>query len=177
MGHAEPGAGVAEDVAGGEVVGAVEDEVVVGDDVEGGAGVEPLGVLDDLGLGADRVHRLGRGGGLRAPDVGDAVHDLALEVGRLHDVVVDDPDRPDAGGREVEQRRRAQAARPDDEHAGRAQPSLADGAQVRQEHVARVARALPGGELGAGRHERGSGHGATLTTGLARVPGCGVTRP
>ena len=40
--HAEPGAGVADEVAGREVVGAVEHEVVVGDHVERGGLVEPL---------------------------------------------------------------------------------------------------------------------------------------
>ena len=33
------------------------------------------------------------------------------------------------------------------------------------------------GLIGAGRHERGSGHGATLTTGAPRFAGPGVTRP
>ena len=49
--HAEPGAGVADQVAGREVVGAVEHEVVVGDHRERGRLVEPLAVLHDLGVG------------------------------------------------------------------------------------------------------------------------------
>ena len=56
------------------------------------------------------------------------------------------------------------------------QPTLPVDADVRQEQVAGVPGALLGRELAAGRHQRGSCHGATLTTGAPRVPGRGITR-
>ena len=177
MRYAQPRARVADEVAGREVVGAVEHEVVVGDHVERGGLVEPLDVLNDPGVRADGVHRLGRRRGLGPADVGDAVHDLALQVGGVDDVVVDDPDGADPGGRQVEQCGRPQAAGSDDEHARGAQPALAVAAEIGQEQVAGVAGAFPRGELRARRHQRGSCHGATLTTGVWRVPGAGVTRP
>ena len=50
---------------------------------------------------------------LGAADVGGAVDDLALQVRVVDDVEVDDADRPDPGGREVQRERAAQAAGPD----------------------------------------------------------------
>ncbi len=164
MRHPEPGARVTDEVAGREVVGAVEDEVVVGDDRQRRVGREALAVLDHGRHRADRVDRVGGRGRLGPADVGVAVDHLALEVRRLDDVVVDDAERPHPGRGEVEQRGRPEAAGADDEDPGRAQPSLADAAEVGQEEVARVARALGRVELGTGRHERGSGHAATITT-------------
>ena len=104
------------------------------------------------------------------------MHHLALQVGGVDDVVVDHPDGAHPGGGEVEQGRRPEATGTDDEHPRRAQPALPVEAEVRQEQVAGVAGALLSRELGAGRHQRGSCHGATLTTGAWRVPGPGVTR-
>ena len=114
---------------------------------------------------------------LGAPDVRDAVHHLALQVGRVDDVVVDHPDRADPGGGEVEQGGRPEAPGTDDQHPGGPQPALPVAAHVGQQQVAGVAGALGRRELGAGRHQRGSGHVATITTGAWRVPGHGVTRP
>ena len=48
---------------------------------------------------------------LALPDPVGRVDDLALEVGQVDDVEVDDADGPDAGGREVEGGRAAEAAR------------------------------------------------------------------
>jgi hypothetical protein len=104
------------------------------------------------------------------------VDHLALEVGHLDDVVVDDPDCPDTGRAQVEECRGAEAAGADDEHPRGAQASLPVGADVGEEQVTGVPRALLGRELRAGRHQRGSCHGATITTGSCCLPGRGVTR-
>ena len=68
--------------------------------------------------------------------------DLALQVGDVDDVEVDDADGAHAGRREVEHRRRAEAAGADEEHAGVQQPGLAVRADLRDEQVARVALLL-----------------------------------
>ncbi len=95
MRDAEPGARVADEVARREVVGAVEDEVVVGEHVHRRHRVETLPVPHDDRVGRDGRHGVRGGVDLGATDVVDAVHHLPLEVGRLDDVVVDDPDGAD----------------------------------------------------------------------------------
>ena len=54
---------------------------------------------------------------LESADVRRVVNHLPLKVGERHDVVVDDAERADAGRREILQKRRAEPARADDEHA------------------------------------------------------------
>ena len=72
--------------------------------------------LIDLDVGVERVDRL-----LGRVDLGDAdalgvVDHLALQVGEVDDVVVDDPERADAGRREVQRGRRAEAAGAEQQH-------------------------------------------------------------
>ncbi len=57
------------------------------------------------------------------------MHDLALQIGQIDPVVVDDAERADPGGGEIEQQRRAEPAGADHQHARRQQlflPLLAD---------------------------------------------------
>ena len=68
--------------------------------------------------------------------------DLALQVGVVDDVCVDDPERADAGRGEVERRGRAEPAGADQERAGREQPLLARLADLRDQQVAGVAAPL-----------------------------------
>ena len=96
---------------------------------------------------------------LARPDVGGPVDDLALQVADVHDVVVDDPDRPDAGRREVLQHRRTEPAGADDAHARVPQPPLPVDADLREQQVPRPARELltgqrrPGRDQGRQRHD------------------------
>ena len=59
-----------------------------------------------------------------SPDVGREVQRLAVQVGDLDVVVVDDPEPPDARPGEVHRHRRAERARADHQHAGVAQRDL-----------------------------------------------------
>src|SRR4029079_18072517 len=107
--------GVVDEVARREVVGAVDDEVVAADDLEGVGRVEGDVVAHHGDVRVDPVHRgLGRRG-LGPTDVGVGVDDLPVQVGEVDDVGVDDADGADAGGREVEQRWRPEAAGAHDE--------------------------------------------------------------
>ena len=72
---------------------------------------EHLLVGDDLDLRVERVDRLPRRLDLALPHPVGRVDDLALEVARVDDVEVDDADRPDAGGGEVQQGRASRARR------------------------------------------------------------------
>ena len=69
---------------------------------------------------------------------------LALEVGLVHDVVVDDPEPADAGRGEVERRRRAEPAGADQQHARVEQLQLAGLADLGDQDVTAVALALVG---------------------------------
>ena len=83
-----------------------------------------------------------------------AVDDLALQVGLVDHVELDDADGADAGGGEVQQRRRAQPARADDQHLGVLQPLLPVHAQVGDDQVPAVARDLFARQLGRRLYQR-----------------------
>ena len=70
------------------------------------------------------------------------VDDLALQVGEVDLVVVDDAERADAGGGEVERGRRAEPAGAEQQHLRVEQLGLALEPDLRHEQVARVALAL-----------------------------------
>ena len=136
--------GVVEQVARGEVVDAVDDHVVALDDLHDVGGVQAHRVLDDLDVGVERVDRLLGGVDLGDADALGGVDHLALEVGEVDDVVVDDAERADAGGGEVERGRRAEAAGAEQQHLRVEQLLLALGADLGDQQVARVAVALLG---------------------------------
>ena len=71
---------------------------------------------------------------------------LALEVGEVDLVVVDDAQRAHPGGRQIQRRGRAQAAGSEQQHLGVEQLLLALGADLGNQQVARVALALLAGE-------------------------------
>src|SRR6266511_2463970 len=73
-------AGVVDQVAGGEVVGAVHDQVVVADDPAGVLGGEPGLVEGDLDVGVDLADLVAGALQLGAADVRGAVDDLPLRV-------------------------------------------------------------------------------------------------
>ena len=102
-------------------------------------------MADDGDQRVDRGHGLGGRLGLGPPHVGDAVDDLALEVGGVDHVVVDDADGAHPGRGEVEQRRRPETAGADHEHpralASRRCPSQPD---LGQQDVPGVAGLLLG---------------------------------
>ena len=87
-----------------------------------------------------------RGLDLALPDPVGRVDDLALEVADVDDVEVDDADRPDAGGGEVERGRRAEPAGADEQRLRAEQLRLARRADLGDQQVAAVALLLLGGE-------------------------------
>ena len=79
--------------------------------------------------------RIGLGGTMRR---GLEQH-LPLQVGHVDAVVVDHPQRADAGRGQVEQQRAAEAAGADHQDPGGLEPELSDAAELGQHDVARVA--------------------------------------
>jgi hypothetical protein len=111
-------AGVVDQVARREVVGAVDDHVpAVGEDPLDVLRREPLDVRHDLDVGIELLERALRRLRLPVAEPPGRVHHLALQVRGVDLVVVDDAEPSDAGGREVERRRRAEPARAEQQHA------------------------------------------------------------
>ena len=96
----------------------------------------------DLDVGIERVDRALRGVDLRRAERVERVGDLALEVRLVDDVGVDDPERADPGGGEVERGGRAEAAGADQQDPRVEQLELALLADLGDQQVARVAGAL-----------------------------------
>ncbi len=78
--------------------------------------------------------------------------DLALQVRLVHDVRVDDPDATDTGGSEIERRGRAEAARADEQDLRVEQLQLPLLADLRDQQVTAVARALRSVQAGLELH-------------------------
>ena len=139
QGSAERDTGVGDDQAGSEIVGAVDDEVMVGEQVGGVARVDLL--LDarqaDVRVAGHDI--MGREPRLGHADLAGVEDRLALEVAQFDQVAVDDGEVADAGAGQGRDHRRADAARADDCDAGRLQPLLPDPAELRQRDMARIA--------------------------------------
>ena len=109
--------------------------------------------------------------------------DLALQVGLVDLVELDDAERADAGRGQVEQRRAAEAAGADHEHLGVLQPLLPGHPDVGDDQVPAVAADLVDGQLGGGLDQRWQGHGSPpgrfgRTTGeQRRTAACSRRRP
>ena len=105
-----------------------------------------VAVLDHLDAGVDLQDRtLGRRD-LVGVDVGGAVDDLALQVGGVDHVVVDQADGADPCGGEVERQRRPEPAGAHQQHLGGLEPLLSLHPDVGDDQVAAVARDLVVGQ-------------------------------
>ena len=100
---------------------------------------------DDVHVRVEQRQRLLRGVDLALADAVDVVEDLALQVRRVDDVHVDDAERADARGREVQRGGGAETAGAEEEHLGLEQLLLAGLTDLGEEDVALVAVALLGG--------------------------------
>ena len=100
-------AGVVDQIARGEIVGAVGDDVVIGDDLDGVLRLEPRGVKTGVDVRVQALDALRRASRLVGAGACRVVDDLPLEIVEADAVVVDDTDLAHAGGGEIEQERRA----------------------------------------------------------------------
>src|SRR6266446_9426131 len=131
-----------QEIPGGEIVAAVGDEIVAADQRLGIFRGEPHRMGLDAHAGIDRGEGRARALDLERADAFGRMDDLALQVGQVDPVGIGDADRPDPGGREVEQQRRTETARTDDEHPRLQQPDLALLADLVEDQVAGVALEL-----------------------------------
>jgi hypothetical protein len=135
-------AGVVDQVPSGEVVRTVEDDVVSADKVENVLLRQTRLVGDDLDIRIECDDRLPSRLDLGDPDPVRRVQHLALEVGVVDHVVIDDPEGAHPGSRQVQRGRRTQAPSADQQHPRLKQlplPSLPD---LRDQQVSAVATPL-----------------------------------
>src|SRR5688572_25952585 len=98
------------------------------------------GVVDDhFNVRIELVDRFPGGFGFGAADIGGGVQDLALEIGVIDRVEIDDTHLFDAGGGEIHSDGGPEAARADAEDAGGTNLLLAGEADFRKDKMARIA--------------------------------------
>ena len=148
VGLARQHRGIVHQITGGEVVGAVENQVVLLEQLDGVVRLQPNLVQPDLDERVDLLDRVARTLRLRPADVGLAVDDLALKVGFVDDVELDDADGAHAGRGQIQQCRRAQPACADDQYAGVLESLLSVEAEVGNDQMTAVARDLFARQLG-----------------------------
>ena len=146
--------GVVDQVARCEVVRAVQDQVVLGEQVDRVVCLEPELVQSHLDQRVDLQDRVACALRLRPPDVGLAVDDLPLQVGLVHDVEFDDADGADARGGQVQQGGRTEPTGADHQHPSVLEPFLPVHPEVGDDQVAAVARNLVARQSSGWFHQR-----------------------
>ncbi len=144
VGLAEQHAGVVRQIARREIVGSVHHHVVAAKEFHRVRRVETQTVGLDLDVG---VHRTQPGRGdlhLGRPDVDRGVEHLALQVGGVDDVVVDEAEPAHPGGGEVLGKRRTESARAEQQHRGFEHLALPFHPELREVQMASVAVELVG---------------------------------
>src|SRR5262249_36935973 len=128
-------------------VAAVGDQVVPADQRRRIAGSQADRMRLDLHPGVDRGERGAGAVDLEGADSVGSMHDLPLQIGEIDPVGIGDADRPNTGGGEVEEHRRAEAAGADDEDARGEELRLPLLADLVEDQVAGVALKLLLAEL------------------------------
>ena len=131
---------VAQDVARGDAVGRVDDDVVLRDRRERRRGRDARGDRRHAHVRVQRAHRRRRAQRLVHALGGRAVDHLPVQVARLHHVPVRDAQPAHARARQVQDRRAPEPARAHHQHARAPQPRLARRPKARQRHLPRVPR-------------------------------------
>ena len=99
-------------------------KLITGGDLGGVVFVEACGVGLDFHIGIELIELRLRRFDLLPADVCGGVQDLALQIGQLDFVGIDDAQSSDAGGSKIKSRGRTQPAGADDQHARLAQLDL-----------------------------------------------------
>ena len=100
----------------------------------------------DRDMRVEAMNRGSRALDLGLADFGRPVDHLALQIRQRDRVVVDDAERPDPGGREIEQRRRAKSTGADHQHPRALERGLSGPADLTQHDVASITLELFGTE-------------------------------
>ena len=131
---------VVEQELGGEVVAAVEDEIVARAQAFGVVGVESQRVRFHAHVGIERSHTSRGERGFFLAALGQRIPGLAMQVGRFEAVGIDDAEAADTGTGEVLQHGNAEATRAHHQYGRGTEARLALGPDFTQRDLARVVR-------------------------------------
>ncbi|OLB73875.1 MAG: hypothetical protein AUI16_16080 [Alphaproteobacteria bacterium 13_2_20CM_2_64_7] len=131
--------GIRDEIARGEIIGAVGNDVVAPDERERVCGSEARRVRVHRHVRVEATDRGRRALHFGLADLGRAVDHLTLQVRQRDRVVVDDAERSDPGRRQIEQRRRPQPASADDQHTRLLERLLPRPADLVQDDMAGIA--------------------------------------
>src|SRR5579883_200044 len=132
-------AGVIDEIARREIIGAIRDDVVVLDDLKGiGAGEHRL-VLHDIQIRIERLQLFRRRFNLGAANVIGAVDDLTLQIALIDYVEINQAESTDSGSSQIVGERRAESAGTNAEDLRSLQFLLTFKADFRQQKMPRVA--------------------------------------
>ena len=138
--------GVIDQELGGKVVGAVDDEVIVGNDAVDICRRDPFLVSYDLDVRIDGFHLLAGRFHLRLADIRGEMDHLALQVGKIDVISIRNTNGSHPGSRQIEGDRSAKTTCADDQHPAVKQLLLPFAANLFQNYVPRVAFYLGFGE-------------------------------
>src|SRR6185369_14420510 len=134
----EQHAGIVGQVARREIVRSINNDVVVLDDLDRVFAREARVMKDDVDPGVDAVDGFLRRLRFGPADVGVGVKDLALEIGVIDGIKINNAEFANAGGCQIHGDGRAEAARPDAEDARGTDLLLAGQTDFRKDQVPRV---------------------------------------
>lgn len=136
IGDAEPAGDIAAQVAGFEVIGAVDDDVAISGESHGIGGAEAVAHDGDAQSGIKRAEAVCSGFRLGSADVCFREESLAVEIREGHLIVVYDDEVADAGCGEVEEGWAAEAAGAEAEDRSVREFLLGGGPESRQRDLA-----------------------------------------
>lgn len=139
VGFLQEHAGVVHQIAGDEVIRAVDHPVIATDEFEGVPAVEAGGVNLHVDVGIQRFQRGFGGPGLGFSHAVGAVEDLAMQVGDVECVKFHEAQASHAGGGEVEEGGGAQSSGSHAQDAGGSEFLLSVPPQLRENDLPRVA--------------------------------------
>jgi len=125
--------------AGRKIIRSVANDVVSGNQLSHVGHVQADGMRHNIDQRVDLARCCGRRIDFGHAESGCGVCDLALKVGKLDHVVIDNADGSHAGRSKVERQRAAEAPCADQQNSGRAQPCLACSAHFGKQNMARIA--------------------------------------
>src|SRR6266550_1074617 len=139
--------GVVDQVAGREIIGAVDYQVIATGHLERICGGKSSGVWLDMNVRIDVAQAIDGGVELGTTYSRRPVQNLAMQVGQIDRIEIDQADRPNSRGCEIQRDRRAKAAGANKQRARVLERTLAFLANLRQENVPTVPHQLFASQL------------------------------
>jgi hypothetical protein len=122
-----------------EVIGAIDNHIVIGNQRFGIVRVKAQRMAFDRYMRIDARNGVSRALDLFLTDAFRVMDDLSLEIGQRNRIVVDDAERPDARSRQILQHGRSETTRTDNQYTRCLQLLLARAADFRQHDMPRIA--------------------------------------